>query len=149
MCGPAWIAPGGPGYGMVRGVTRDGRWMVQIMALVLVAACPGPRAPHGGEFRVFYPDAGAHGLEARIGQRMQAKPAAACSYPDGREARWANAGASVAAGELPPGLVLEDGAIGGLPTAKGSYQVTVRFAGVTCATKPEPDQQVIVRIIVH
>ena len=119
------------------------------IALAL-AACPGPKGPHGeAGFHVFYPDAGAHGLTANVGKRMQAKPAAACTYPDGRDGRWANTGASVEQGALAPGLVLEDGAIGGVPTSAGSYQATIHFAGVTCAGKPQDDEHVAVTITVR
>ena len=118
---------------------------------VALAACPGPKGPASGDvgFHVFYPDAGAKGLVSKVGKRMQAKPAAACTYPDGREARWANTGASVEQGALAPGLVLEDGAIGGIPTAAGSYNVTIHFAGVTCAGKPMGDQHVPVALTVR
>ncbi len=120
--------------------------------VVLLAGCAAPRSPGGGGevgFRVYYPDASAKGLSAKVGKRMQAKPAAACNYPDGREARWANTGASVEQGALPPGLVLEDGAIGGVPTQPGSADLTVKFAGVTCAGKPQGDQHVAVTINVR
>ena len=123
-----------------------------VAALALgLGACPGPKGPTSGDvgFRVFYPDAGAKGLGAKVGKRMQAKPAAACTYADGREARWANTGASVEQGALAPGLVLEDGAIGGIPTSVGSYSVTIHFAGVTCAGKPMGDQHVPVALTVR
>ncbi|CAN5861840.1 hypothetical protein BH11MYX3_BH11MYX3_07710 [soil metagenome] len=123
-----------------------------LVLVLLLAGCPGSKSPGGaGElgFRVYYPDAGAQGLSARIGKRMQAKPAAACNYPDGREARWANTGASVEQGALPPGLVLEDGAIGGVPTAAATAELTIKFAGVTCAGKPQGDQHVPVTITVR
>ena len=98
---------------------------------------------------MFYPDAGTKGLQAKKGKRMQSKPAAACTYEDGREARWANTGASVEQGALAPGLVLEDGAIGGLPTEAGTFNATIKFGGVTCAGKPMGDQHVPVTITVR
>jgi hypothetical protein len=122
-----------------------------LLALVL-AGCPKPKGPGGGDeggFRVFYPDAGATGLRVTKGSRMQASPAAACTYPDGREARWVSRGARVEQGALPPGLVLEDGAIGGIPTEVGSFTATITFSGVTCAGKPQPDQHVPVAITVR
>jgi hypothetical protein len=100
-------------------------------------------------FRVTYPDAGAKGLRATKGKRLQAKPAATCFYPDGREARWASTGARVEQGALAPGLVLEDGAIGGVPTEAGVFSATIKFSGVTCAGKQEPDQHVDVAITVR
>ncbi len=119
--------------------------------LVVLAGCPDPKAPHSsdGGFRVFYPDTGTKGLSAKVGKRMQAKPAAACTYPDGREARWVNTGASVEQGALPPGLVLEDGAIGGIPTQPGTAELTIKFGGVICAGKPQGDQHVPVTITVR
>jgi len=124
-----------------------------IAVLVLLAACPPPRS--GGMttgFRVFYPDAenSPRGLVIKVGDRMQAKPAAQeCKGPDGGEGRWANTGASVTTGELPPGLVIEDGAIAGVPTKPGTYKVTIRFSGVTCATQPTDDKLVHVTIVVE
>ena len=120
------------------------------LLLAALAACPGPRSPTGdAPFHVFYPDAGAKGLTGKVGKRMQAKPAAACTYPDGREARWVNTGASVEQGALAPGLVLEDGAIGGVPTEAGSFSLTIKFAGVTCAGKPMGDQHVAVTLTIR
>jgi hypothetical protein len=120
------------------------------LLLLALAACPGPKSPAGdAPFHVFYPDAGAKGLSGKVGKRMQAKPAAACTYSDGREARWANTGASVEEGALAPGLVLEDGAIGGVPTEAGTFSLTIRFAGVTCAGKPMGDQHVIVSLAIR
>lgn len=120
------------------------------LLLALLGACPGPKSPGGdAAFRVFYPDAGAKGLAGKVGARMQAKPAATCTYPDGREARWVNTGASVEQGALPPGLVLEDGAIGGIPTEAGAFSLTIKFAGVTCAGKPMGDQHVSLALTVR
>jgi hypothetical protein len=100
-------------------------------------------------FRVFYGDPRATSIVVKAGSRMQTKPSATCTYPDGREARWANTGAKVDDGTLAPGLVLEDGAIGGVPSAAGTYTVTIKFAGVTCAGKPQGDQRVPVTITVR
>lgn len=123
-----------------------------LAAAILLAGCPKPKGPGGledGGFRVFYPEAGTKGLRATKGKRLQAKPAASCRYPDGREARWASTGARVAQGTLAPGLVLEDGAIGGVPTETGAFTVTIAFSGVTCAGKQEPDQHVQLAITVR
>ena len=125
------------------------RWLCLVAVL---AGCPKPKGPGGGDdggFRVFYPDAGTKGLRAKKGARIQASPAAACTYPDGREARWASSGARVEQGALAPGLVLEDGAIGGVPTETGAFTATIKFSGVTCAGKPQPDQHVSVAITVR
>lgn len=103
-------------------------------------------------FRVFYPDAESspRGLVVKQGERMQAKPAAqACKGTDGGEGRWATTGARVTTGELPPGLVIEDGAIAGIPTTIGTYKATIRFSGVTCATTPTDDKLVHVTIVVE
>jgi len=117
-----------------------------LAAVVLVMGCPKPKAPGGdGGFRVFYPDSS---RTLHTGKRMQFKPAAQCTYPDGREAHWADTGASVEQGALAPGLVLEDGAIAGVPTTAGSYAVTIQFAGVTCAGKPQTDQHVAITLVV-
>ena len=97
---------------------------------------------------MFYPDAGATGIKAKVGRRMQAKPAAHCRYPSGSEARWTNTAARVTKGELPPGLVVEDGAIAGVPNKAGSWQLTVTFTGVTCMNESQPDQNVDVNISV-
>lgn len=123
-----------------------------LASLVALAACSGPKGPGGGGdggFRVFYPDAGTKGVRAKKGARLQASPAATCTYPDGREARWASSGARVEEGALAPGLVIEDGAIGGIPTETGSFAATIKFSGVTCAGKPQPDQHVKIAITVR
>lgn len=121
--------------------------------LVLLAACPPPKGGGmTGGFRVFYPDAenSPRGLVVKAGARMQAKPAAAdCKGPDGGEGRWATTGARVTTGALPPGLVIEDGAIAGVPTTPGTYKATIRFSGVTCATQPSDDKLVHVTILVE
>ena len=127
--------------------------------MLLLAACThaGSSSPSGdtGGFRVFYPTArdacaaGPCAFTLKSKSRMQAKPAAACRYDNGRDAKWANTGARVADGALPPGLALEDGAIAGAPSAAGDYHVTIMFTGVTCAGKPQPDQRVDVPITVN
>lgn len=120
--------------------------------VVLLAACPPPKAGMATGFRVFYPDAESspRGLVIKVGERMQAKPAAQdCKGPDGGEGRWANTGAKVTTGELPPGLVIEDGAIAGVPSKEGTYKATIRFSGVTCATQPTDDKLVHVTIVVE
>ncbi len=124
------------------------------IAIALLAACPPPKGGGGmaGGFRVFYPDAenSPRGLVIKVGERMQAKPAAQdCKGPDGSEARWTNTGTKVTTGELPPGLVIEDGAIAGVPTKAGTYKATIRFSGVTCATLPTDDKLVHVTIVVE
>ena len=125
---------------------------ILLLALVL-AGCVKPKGPGGGGedggFRVFYPDAGTKGVRATKGKRLHAKPAASCTYADGREARWVSTGARVEQGALAPGLVLEDGAIGGVPTAAGAFTATIKFSGVTCAGKPQPDQHVDLAITVR
>lgn len=117
------------------------------------AACPPPKTGGmTGGFRVFYPDAenSPRGLVIVVGERMQAKPAAQdCKGPDGAEARWTNTGTKVTTGELPPGLVIEDGAIAGVPSKEGTYKATIRFSGVTCATQPTDDKLVHVTIVVE
>jgi hypothetical protein len=115
-----------------------------VVAMVLVVGCA--KAGGGSGFRVFYPDAGASGIRAKVGARMQARPAADCHNAEGVEARWANTGARVVAGELPPGLVIEDGAIAGVPKTAGAYRVSVTFTGVTCGAAPVADQTVDVTI---
>ena len=120
-----------------------------MVAIVLVAGCAtAGSGGGGGGFRVFYPDAGTRGIRAKVGARVQAKPAANCRNVEGIEARWANTGAQVASGELPPGLAIEDGAIAGAPTTAGTWRVTVKFTGVTCAAAPVADQTVDVAISV-
>lgn len=122
-----------------------------LVALVL-SACPPPKTGSTPtSFRVFYPDAETtRGLVVRVGERIQAKPAAQdCKGTDGIEARWATTGARVTTGELPPGIVIEDGALAGVATTPGTYQVTIRFSGVTCASAPTDDKLVHLTIIVE
>ena len=63
-------------------------------------------------------------------------------------ARWTMGGAKVASGELPPGLTLEDGQIGGVPKQAGSYQFRIEFSNVMCAGKPYDGHAVDVSITV-
>jgi hypothetical protein len=86
-------------------------------------------------------------VTARLGKRFYAKPAAQCFHDNGREASWRMTGAHVASGELPPGLTLEDGVIGGVPKQKGTFKATVEFSDVTCAGKAAPGQTV--DIVIH
>jgi hypothetical protein len=118
------------------------RWL----AIALVACGAHANAPTTGGFRVFYPSAEA---PLKVRARMQIKPAADCHYDDGRDGKWANTGAKVVAGELPPGLALEDGAIAGAPTQVGTWHVTIGFTGVTCAGQTQPDQRVDVDLVVR
>jgi hypothetical protein len=124
------------------------------VSLVLLAACPPPKGGGfgGNAFRVIYPDAESspRGLVLKVGERMQAKPAAQnCTGTDGGEGRWATTGARVTTGELPPGLVIEDGAIAGVPSKEGTFKATIRFSGVTCASAPTDDKLVHITIIVE
>jgi hypothetical protein len=124
-----------------------------LLAVLGLAACPPikPGSMASG-FRVFYPDAenSPRGLVIKEGAHMQAKPAAQeCKGADGAEARWANTGARVTTGELPPGLIIEDGAIAGVPTKAGTFRATIRFSGVTCASTPSDDKLVHVTIVVE
>jgi hypothetical protein len=116
-------------------------WHAVVVGLV---ACAHGASPDTGGFRVFYPD-----TAAKLGKHFQAKPAATCKYDDGRDGRWATTGARVDGGELPPGLVIEDGAINGVPTKAGAFTAHVAFTGVTCAGKPLEDQRVDVTIEVR
>lgn len=101
-----------------------------------------------GGFSVGYPDA--QHVTVKQGARFHAKPEARCTYEDtGREARWTITGARVASGELPPGLTLEDGVIGGMPKQAGSYRARIEFASVMCAGKPVEGQAVDVDITVQ
>jgi hypothetical protein len=111
--------------------------------LISLAACAHGGAGTTSGFRVFYPD-----TTAKVGGHFQAKPSADCKHDDGSDARWAAVGARVEHGELPPGLVIEDAAIAGVPTKAGTYSLTLIVTGVTCASKPLPDQHVDVTLVV-
>lgn len=119
--------------------------------LVLCAACArgagiGATGPPG--FSITYPEAPPTGVTIHRGKRYYAKPTAQCFYEYGREARWTMSGAQVTSGELPPGLTLEDGVIGGVPTTAGTYRATIELGNVTCAGKPYPGQTVDISITV-
>lgn len=115
---------------------------------LLLAGCAHQAGANGGPagFSIAYPDAVS--ATAKIGKRFYAKPIASCRYDNGREAHWAMSGARVASGELPPGLTLEDGVIGGVPKTAGTYQAHVELSGVVCAGKPYEGQGVDVAITV-
>ena len=51
-------------------------------------------------------------------------------------------------GELPPGMHLEDGVIGGVPTQAGTFTAHIELTGVVCAGKPRDGQAVDVSITV-
>ena len=57
-------------------------------------------------------------------------------------------GARVADGELPPGLTLEDGVIGGVPNKPGTYRAKIEFTSVVCAGTPYEQQGASVEITV-
>lgn len=99
-------------------------------------------------FSISYPDAGVTSTPAKVGKRFYAKPAGRCFHDDGTEARWAMSGARVVDGELPPGLTLEDGVIGGVPKTAGTFKATIELGEVTCAGKPYPGQTASVLITV-
>src|SRR5690242_15264870 len=103
--------------------------------LFVFAACTHDAGgASSGGFRVFYPD-----TQTKVGKHFQAKPSADCKYDNGNDARWAASGARLAGGELPPGLVIEDAAIGGVPTKAGAYHAKLTVSGITCAGKTLPD----------
>lgn len=123
--------------------------------MVCAAACTrgtgaGGTGGGGGEssFSISYPEAPPTGATAKLGKRFYAKPAGKCVYENGREAHWTIGGARVTSGELPPGLTLEDGQIGGVPTKPGTYQFHVEFSAVMCAGKPYEGQAADVQITV-
>lgn len=134
--------------------------MGRIWILVFLAACPRPGATGNGgggggggdgdsaTFAIHYPAAPPTGVSTKNGKRFYAKPEGNCVYENGREARWTMGGARVASGELPPGLTLEDGVIGGVPNKPGTYRAKIEFSSVTCAGKPYDQQAVDVEITV-
>jgi hypothetical protein len=129
----------------------------RIWCLVVCAACArgtGAGGSGGGgdenaTFSISYPDAPPAGASAKVGKRFYAKPEGRCLYDNGREARWTMGGARVTTGELPPGLTLEDGVIGGIPKQPGTYRFHVEFSSVVCAGKPHEGQAADVQITVQ
>jgi hypothetical protein len=124
--------------------------VVLALGLVSLAGCPHRGSGAGGAgpagFSINYPDA--VNATAKTGKRFYAKPEARCNYDDGREARWTMTGARVADGELPPGLTLEDGVVGGVPTKAGFYKARIELSGVMCAGKSYDVQSVDIGITV-
>jgi hypothetical protein len=116
--------------------------------VVVVMGCAARTTPtQSAGFAVSYPDA--QRVTVKQGARFYAKPEARCTYEDtGREARWTISGARLASGELPPGLTLEDGVIGGVPKQAGNFHAKIEFATVTCAGKTLEGQTVDVDISV-
>ena len=120
--------------------------------MVFSIGCGGVHATGGGTadptgFHVSYPDAQA--ATTRVGKHFYAKPAAQCTYDNGREAHWAITGARVDSGALPPGVTIEDGAITGTPAKPGSFSAKIKVTGIACAGKPLADEIVDVRIDVR
>jgi|SRR6185436_1177481 len=126
--------------------------MKRIALIAIAAACAGrgagPQGDSPASFRVFYPDAPAGGFKAKVGKRFNVKPVAQCTYDNGHDARWSITGARVASGSLPPGLSIEDGAIGGVPAEAGEWTLTVKFAGASCAGKAHEALTIDVKIVV-
>ena len=135
--------------------------MGRIWLLVVCASCAHAGASGGGAgggggggggdegnatFSVDYPDAKA--ATAKLGKRFYAKPIARCLYDNGREAHWSMGGAKVSKGELPAGLTLEDGVIGGVPNKAGSYSAHIELTSVVCAGKPYEGQGADIQITV-
>ena len=122
---------------------------IWVLLLVGLAGCPhrgsgaGGGASSGG-FSITYHAA----TTAQLGKHFDAKPEGHCNYDNGTEARWTMTGAHVASGELPTGITLEDGVIGGVPTKAGSFHATIEFSGVMCAGKAYDKQTVDVGITV-
>lgn len=125
-------------------------WLWVVTAGAFASGCPHKGMGPGGTpgFSLSYPDATVMSTPAKVGTRFYAKPAGQCHYDNGREARWQMDGARVTSGELPPGLTLEDGVIGGVPKAAGTFKVTIKLDGVTCAGKAYPDEAVDILITV-
>jgi hypothetical protein len=126
----------------------------RIWVLVLCAACArgtgagGTNGGGSGGFAITYPDAPPTGRAIKVGKRFYAKAVGSCTYDNGREAHWSIGGAKVMSGELPPGLTLEDGQIGGVPTTPGSYQFHIELTNVMCAGTSDPDQAADVQLTV-
>jgi hypothetical protein len=123
-----------------------------VAALSLLGACAHRGQDAGGMgtpgWSIRYPDAEATSKAAHVGKRFYAKPAGACFYENGHEARWTSGGVRVASGELPPGLTLEDGVIGGVPKSAGTFNAKIEFSDVNCAGKSLDTQSVDVVITV-
>ena len=125
--------------------------------MVCAAACVHRSSAGGGgaegegnaTFSIAYPDAPPQGASAKVGKRFYAKPEGRCLYENGREAHWTIGGARVTSGELPPGLTIEDGQIGGVPTQAGTYKFHIEFSNVMCAGKPYTGQSVDGQITVQ
>ena len=122
------------------------RVSLHAIALVL-AACGGAQRGSEAEYtlEVFYPDAQA-GLKGKVGKHFNAKPTAHCMHM-GSEARWAMTGATHDQA-MPSGLTLEDGQIAGVPKQAGTYTVHIVFHGLSCGSKPFPDQAVDVTLTI-
>lgn len=117
--------------------------------VVLGVGCAHRGAAGRGEgeaaFSISYPDAA---TPLKVGKHINVKPEGRCNYENGHEARWTMSGAKVASGELPPGMDLEAGVIGGVPTQAGTFTARIELTGVTCAGKAYDGQAVDVSITV-
>src|SRR4051812_34017122 len=102
----------------------------------------------GTGWTLKYPDASPGSAPAHVGKHFDAKPAGACFYDNGHEGRWTSGGVRLASGELPAGLTLEDGEIGGVPKSAGTFNAKIEFADVSCAGKSRGTESVDVVITV-
>ena len=107
----------------------------------------GGTSEEGATFKVFYPDQPIDGFKAKVGKRFIIKPVAACTYDNGRDARWSMMGARVDTGDLPDDFKIEEGTIAGTPKAVGTWTIKVRFSGVVCAGKQQED--VVVPVVIN
>jgi hypothetical protein len=119
---------------------------IVVAVFVATGACAGAQGPTDDfTLQVFYPDAEA-GLKGKVGKRFSAKPTAHCAHL-GSEARWAMTGATHDQ-PMPPGLTLEDGQVAGVPKQAGTFSLHIVFHGLSCASRPFPDQAVDLTITI-
>jgi hypothetical protein len=124
--------------------------LIALSGLCAIAGCPPVKQPIAPSFRVYYPDAETpRGLVIAKDAPVQAKPAADCKAADGTDAPWVTTGARITTGALPAGLAIEDGTLTGAAITPGTYQVTIRFMGVTCGSEPTTDKLVHLTIVVE
>jgi hypothetical protein len=126
--------------------------VANVLLLVAASCATGKSGSSGSSsedgaatFKVFYPDQPVDGFKAKVGKKFIVKPVATCTYENGRDARWSMMSARPVA-DLPDGFTMEEGVIAVTPKAPGSWKIEVKFAGVVCAGKQEPEVVVPVMI---
>lgn len=117
-----------------------------IMTIILGCAQASPqktsdsaqRSGATASLEIFYPTSG-----AKVGHHTVFVPRGNCSPS------WTSNAPQIVGGYLPPGLKLDGHNIVGTPQLPGTWNVKMRFTGISCQGKAYPEQYVDVNLYVE